>query len=258
MSRRLSVLATFALVVAPLAARGPMAQQAPANDLDAIVRRLEPAALAGRVPDVIEARLACLRLLSASPAPDRVPLLRYTIAYAEWRVAFAPALSPTEQASFIDDAVVQLNEAIRLNGRFAEAMGLLATVEGTQIARSPDLGMTLGPESSAILSRALALDPANPRLLVFRGESLYNTPPEYGGSVKDAESTLRRALQAFDQEPATKPWPNWGRFDAHAWLGKALTDRHDNAGARAELAKALEIAPDSMWARGLMQAVKEP
>lgn len=258
MLRSLTLSAALALVAVPLAARSPVASQAPAADLDAIVHRLEPAALADRVPEVIDLRLACLRLLSASPAADRVPLIRYTIAYAAWRVAFSPSLSPKDQASLLDDAVVQLNDAIKLNGKFAEAMALLASVEGAQIAHTPELGMTLGPESSAILSRALTLEPDNPRVLLVRGEGLYNTPPEYGGSVKDAETTLRRALQAFDREPATKAWPNWGRFDAHAWLGKALADRHDNAGARAEFTKALEIAPESMWAKILLQSVKVP
>lgn len=258
MSRCLSLIAVVALAGAPLGARAPVTQQSPAADLDAIVQRLEPAALAGYVPDVIDARLACLRLLPASPAPDRAALIRYTVAYAAWRVVFSPALSPKDQASFVDDAAVQLNEAIKLSPRFAEALGLLAAVEGAHIARAPELGMTLGPESSAILSRALALEPDNPRLLLFRGQALYNTPPEYGGSVKDAETTFQRALQAFDREPPTKAWPNWGRFDAHAWLGKALADRHDSAGARAEYTKALAIAPDSMWVKTMLQSVKDP
>jgi tetratricopeptide (TPR) repeat protein len=108
-----------------------------------------------------------------------------------------------------------------------------------------------------VLGKALGIEPNNPRLLVFRGQSLLNTPPEYGGSIKDAEAALRRALEAFDAEAAAKPWPNWGRFDAHAWLGQALAARHDNAGARAEYAKALTIAPDSAWVKySLLPQVK--
>ena len=168
-----------------------------------------------------------------------MPLIRYTIAYAAWRVAFSPSVSAKDQTTLLEDAGVQLQDAIKGDARFAEAMGLLSAVDGAKIAHTPELGMTLGPESSAILSRGLGLEPNNPRLLVLRGQGLYNTPPEYGGSIKDAEAALRHALQVFEQEPATKPWPNWGRFDAHAWLGQALASRNDNAGARAEYEKAL-------------------
>ena len=258
MSRRLSLLITLALAVTPMLA-APIARPSAstADDLDAIVQKLEPAAVADRVMDILDARLACLRLLSGSPSPDRVPLIRYTIAYAAWRVAFSPAVSPKDQTMLLDDAAVQLEEAIKNKARFAEAMGLLGAVDGAKIAHAPELGMTLGPESSAILSRALGLEPGNPRLLVFKGEALFHTPPEYGGSIKDAETALRHALQLFDQEPATKAWPNWGRFDAHAWLGQALASRNDKAGARAEYEKALAIAPDSAWVKySLLPQVK--
>jgi len=258
MSRRLSLLIAFALAVSPLLAASPTNVSAhSADDLDAIVQKLEPSAVAGRVMEILDARLACLRLLSASPAPDRVPVIRYTIAYAAWRVAFSPALSTKNQTLLLDAAAVQLEEAIKGNARFADAMGLLAAVDGAKIAHSPELGMTLGPESSAILSQALGLEPNNPRVLVFRGQALFNTPPEYGGSIKNAEAVLRRALQVFDQEPTTKPWPNWGRFDAHAWLGQALASRNDKAGARAEYEKALAIAPESAWVKySLLPQVK--
>lgn len=248
MPRRLHLAIAFVLVFVPLLGAAPArVPPADADDLATIVQTLEPAAVAGKVPDILAARLACLRLLSASPAPDRVPLIRYTVAYAAWRVAFSPGVSGKDQMALLDDATVQLEAAITADARFAEAMGLLGAIDGAKIAHAPDLGMTLGPESSAILGRALGLEPNNPRLLVFRGQGQFNTPPEFGGSIKDAEATLRRALQAFEQEPATKAWPNWGRFDAHAWLGQALASRHDNAGARSEYEKALAIAPDSGW-----------
>ena len=260
MPRRLHLAIALVLVFAPILGAAPARlRPAEADDLASIVQTLEPAAVAGKVPDILAARLACLRLLSGSPAADRVPLIRYTVAYAAWRVAFSPEVSARDQMALLDDATVQLEAAIRADGRFAEAMGLLGAIDGAKIAHAPDLGMTLGPESSAILGQAVGLEPNNPRLLVFRGQGQFHTPPEFGGSIKDAEATFRRALQAFDQEPATKPWPNWGRFDAHAWLGQALASRNDKAGARAEYEKALAIAPDSAWVKySLLPQVKGP
>jgi hypothetical protein len=71
----------------------------------------------------------------------------------------------------------------------------------------------------------------------------------FGGGMDKAEQLLRRSLERFAVEPRDKPWPNWGRFDAHVWLGRALLERGDRAGARAEYDKAREVAPNSGWLR---------
>ena len=55
---------------------------------------------------------------------------------------------------------------------------------------------------------------------------------------------FRRAADLLDAAKDT-PWPNWGRFDAHVWLGQALGKRGDKSGALAEYNKALALAPGS-------------
>ena len=55
-----------------------------------------------------------------------------------------------------------------------------------------------------------------------------------------------------NREPAGRPWPNWGRFDAHAWLGQALGARGDKAAARAEYDAALAIWPGSHWVKNVL------
>jgi len=247
----------FALVLAPLAAIVTAVAQAPAADFGALTTRLEAAALDGDVSALKEARLACLRLLAAPVPADRKIILRYTVAYAGWRLGFMPGLSEKEQGDLLDDAKTQLEAVIAADGRHVEALGLLSAVYGAKIGHNPDLGMTLGPLSGQLLGRALSVDPQNPRVLVMQAQSQFHTPPEFGGSIRDAEATLRRAVQRFEQEPATKPWPNWGRFDAHAWLGQALANRNDKAGARAQYELALKIAPNSAWVKyTLLPAVR--
>jgi tetratricopeptide (TPR) repeat protein len=239
------------------AVAGAFAQSQAATDLPALFNRLNVAAMSDDVAGLKEIRIACLRLLASPPSPDSVPVLRYSVAYAGYRMAFAPAVTDKEQRDFLDEAQAQLEAITKGDARNAEALALMSAVYGAKIAKAPDMGMTLGPASSELIDRAAAAGPNNPRVLLIRAQSQFHTPPEYGGSIKDAEATIRRALQAFDQEPSTKAWPNWGRFDAHAWLGQMLAARNDKAGAKAEYDKALAIAPNSQWVKYvLMPAVR--
>lgn len=232
-------------------------QQTPDPKWTSFVTTLESAALAGRMDELKRARVEMLRSLATAPDDARAPQLRYTIAYAGMRMAFAPSVPEAEQLAMIEDAMAQLNAVLKASPNDVEAMALLAGVMGSRIGKSPELGPTLGPQSSQMLDRAVHLGPTNPRALLISGQAALNTPPEYGGSASRAEGLFRAALKAFDAQAANAPWPNWGRFDAHAWLGQALAARGDKAGARAEYEKALAIAPDSGWVRfSLLPAVK--
>lgn len=225
----------------------------------AAAAKLEKAVLSEDVATAKEVRTTLLRQLAAGPSSPGAPMLRYTIAYAGWRLSFSPKVATTEQEGLLADAEAQLNQAVKADPKFADAYILLASVYGAQIARNADLGMTLGPSSGVMIDRAAALDPANPRLMVVRAQSLFHTPPEFGGDPKLAEAEFRKAIQTFAGQPAGQAWPSWGLFDAHAWLGQALLARGDKAGARAELDAALAIAPDSGWVKyTLMPRVKQP
>ena len=109
--------------------------------------------------------------------------------------------------------------------------------------------MELGPAAQEAVAAALRLQPDNPRVLLQAGSNTFHTPAEYGGGLDQAEALLRRWVSAFDREPADRPWPNWGRFDAHVWLGQVLAAKGDKAGARREYQAALAIQPQSGWVK---------
>jgi tetratricopeptide (TPR) repeat protein len=245
-------LAFLAGAAAVLSAQAQTAATSANAEWPAVAARMEKAVLAEDAAGVKDARTACLSLLAAGPPADRALLIRYTIAYAGWRLAFNPKATAKEQDDLLADAVTQLNLAIKANDKFAEAYGLLNGVYGAQIGKNFDLGPTLGPAAGELIGRALELEPDNPRLVLMRGLAIFNTPAEFGGSTTEGEALIRRAGQLFDKEPADKPWPNWGRFDVHVWLGQALARRGDNAGARTEYAAALKLAPDSQWVRSVL------
>ena len=210
---------------------------------------LERAVLGDDAATMKAVRASCLQAVAAGLPADRAPLTRYAIAYVDWRMSVNPFVSSREQSDYLDEADTQLQEAMKLNDTFAEAPGLLAGVLGIKISKSPMKGMFLGQRSSKLIDRALALEPDNPRIVLQQGVAKFNTPAMFGGSTKEAETLLRRALTLFEKEPPDRGWPNWGRFDAHAWLGQTLVKRGDLAGARAEYDRAASIAPQSGWVR---------
>lgn len=244
MKRTLSLVGLFmaALAIAPEARQSPSTP-----DWSQVTGQLEQAVLGDDAPGIRRARTELLRLLAAGPPSDRAPLVQYAIAYAGWRLSTNPAASARERDDVLDDAEERLKTAVKLDPRFAEGYALLSGVYGLKIANSPMSGMLLGPRSGSAIDRAEGLEPDNPRVLLSRGIGKFNTPAMFGGSMKDAEAYLRRAIDRFTVESPTKPFPAWGRFDAHVWLGQVLAKRGDRAAAREEYRLALEVAPKSGW-----------
>lgn len=214
--------------------------------------RLELAALSGSTQELREIRAQLIRELPHSPGERPEPLGQYAIAYADWRMATLPDVPKSEQNDLLDDAADRLEAILKTSPNRAEALALVGTIYGQQAGRSMIRAIVLGPRSMAALARAAEVESANPRVLLLQGITALHTPSAFGGSRDKAEHLLRRSLDEFSREPRTKAWPNWGRFDAHAWLGQVLRRKGNLDGARAEYQKALAIAPDSPWLRTLL------
>jgi tetratricopeptide (TPR) repeat protein len=218
-------------------------------DWTATTERLERAVRDDDAAAIREARADLLRILAAGPARDHAPLVHYAIGYADWRLSTSPAIGRRERDQLLDDAERQLKAAVEIDPRFAEGFALLSGVYGMKIANSSIKGIVLGPRAGSALDRAMSLEPDNPRVLISQGVSLYNTPRMFGGNPAEAEKSLRAAIEKLAAQTPSKPFPAWGAFDAHVWLGQVLAYRGDKQGARAEYARALEVAPKSGWVR---------
>ena len=231
-----------------------LAQTPPTPAWSAVAGRLERAALSGSTQKLREIRAQLIRELPQSAGGRPEPLGLYAIAYAGWRMATLPDVPRSEQDDLLDDAGDRLEVILKTSPQDAEALALVGAIYGQQAGRSMMRAIDLGPRSMGALEQAAQVESGNPRVLLQQGIAALHTPPVFGGSLDKAEHLLRRSLDAFSREPLTKAWPNWGRFDAHAWLGQVLGRKGDLNGARAEYEKALAIAPESPWLRTITAA----
>jgi hypothetical protein len=213
-----------------------------------IVSRLEKGAAASDANTLRPAIADAQKLADVAGQDRERELALLGAAYGAWRLSTVPGVPPAEIASLLKGADKNLRELLKLNPKSGEAGGLLASVVGMEI-RFGGNKMVLGPEAQSLRETALTAEPGNPRVVLQAAITTYHTPAEYGGGPDKAEAGLRQSIALFEREPAGRPWPNWGRFDAHAWLGQVLAARGDKAGARAEYALALTAWPQSGWVK---------
>jgi tetratricopeptide (TPR) repeat protein len=196
-----------------------------------------------------KARAHFERLLAAK---QHEALVRYYLGYCNYRLVIFYQREKDQELlkKHLDEAITQLEAAVKQNNKFAEAYALLSSCYGQKIGLAPMLGMTLGPRAGMTMQSALALAPDNPRVVLLDAIGAYYKPPMFGGSKETALTGFKRAAELFDREKITDPLqPDWGHAEAYAWLGIAYLDKSDKAAARAAFDRALAIAPEYGWVK---------
>lgn len=79
---------------------------------------------------------------------------------------------------------------------------------------------TYGMQASKDIEEGLKLNPDNPRLYYLRGESIFNTPPAFGGGKDKAKPVFEKALALFKTEKPKPLYPNWGMQRTEEQLAK--------------------------------------
>jgi tetratricopeptide (TPR) repeat protein len=242
---RLLSRAPHLIALSVLAAAAPLRAQAAL--LDSLRPQVESAVVRGDQA-ALDPIIVRLRAAARGPAA-RDPWTHYDLGYALHRRASAMLLGDRIQQAkpLLEEAEKALAKSQELGGG-AVALALRGAVTG-QLAGTGGMitGMRMGPRAFKQLDEALAGAPQDPRVALLNGMTRLNAPRPFGGGPAKGEPELRRAIALFAQDAAKAPAPTWGKVDAHIWLAIALDQLDRRAEARAELQKALALAPGHAW-----------
>ena len=179
-------------------------------------------------------------------------LLHHYHGYALYRLAARHACDEDAEPGCVGRLLKRAEGSLQVSlglGPRAESHALLGSVYGIMIGENGSLGASLGPRIDDLQSRALSLDPENPRVWLLKGIGEFHTPEAYGGGVVPARKALERAALAFQDDAPPPPEPRWGAVDVHVWLGQVLQAAGEIDRAREEYEKALVLEPDQAWVR---------
>ena len=137
----------------------------------------------------------------------------------------------------------------------SHVMALWAALGGMKIALNPMSAMHQGPQNQRTLQRAIDLDRNNPTAWLVSGMALINTPAAFGGGAEAALSPLTQAIELFESGATHEH--QWGHADAYVWRAQAYQRLQDTSKAKQELERALELAPNFVWAKKLLAGLSE-
>ena len=233
-------------------------------DSNATERAIEQAYLCASEPQLAEA----VKPLGVALAADsKNPSLLYERAFAHYAATVPSRATNNKDAMLAEfEQAIALLERVRGQPWEAEACALHANILGFLIGLKGGVsGMTLGPKSNQLMARASKVLPNSPRVLLFRGEALLNTPAAFGGDPIAGVKLLQQAVDLFgamETNPtrATIPaaGPLWGHADALTWLGLGKKKAGDLAAARMAWQQALALEPDYAWVKFVLLPSLDP
>lgn len=141
-----------------------------------------------------------------------------------------------------ESGVADAEKAIALNGKSAEYYRVLGTLCGQVIPANPIMGaLAYGKRAREALDKAIVMDPKSAKARVAHGVGYYYLPVSFGGGPDNAMKDYKQAI-ALDPKSA----------EAYLWMGVALAKQHQNVPAREAFTKSLQLAPERVWAKALL------
>ena len=155
-----------------------------------------------------------------------------------------------EIAAHLNNAIKHLETAVKIDPTFADGWMLLSSAYVHKINVRPFKALRLSRKYRRARSKAVELEPMNPRVKLMKGIIDYELPAFVGGDKKLAEKEMNEALLIFSEEVIDHPFrPSWGHDQVYARLGIIYMDRGDLEDARAAFSRSLELNPDYGWVK---------
>ena len=229
------------------------AQTAPLKWADTLSSEIGKAYESGDLAKVQAARAFAERVATAFPNDG---LILHYEAFALYEEGNLLASRANKDASSLFTRALDLLEKSLKTHPLPETHALMASLDGALIAGDMSRAMELGIASQASQSAAISLGPKNPRVWLLRGVGAIFTPAEYGGGLPLAKENLTHAIELFATDKPKPGEPSWGHAEAYVWLGQVYEKMNDKTKAADAYKKAVEIAPNFMWAKSLASGTK--
>src|SRR5580698_7827758 len=140
----------------------------------------------------------------------------YYAALAQTLAGWNPDLKDKDDNSRKINAYLAKAEAIEKNAETYAVENMSAT---QQMLMDPQTRWaTNGKDASEALQKGMALDPNNPRLYYLQAESLFGTPPQFGGGKDKAKPVFEKSIALFKSAQPKPLYPTWGQAQAEAML----------------------------------------
>ena len=172
------------------------------------------------------------------------PAAQYTLALTQSYLAEVNLeLRMRKEARAAAEKGIQAAEkAVALKPDEAEYHRILGTLCGQVIPANVLAGLKYGKCAMDSVKKALQLDPRSALAWLSKGVGNYYLPPSFGGGTDLAVKDIEKAI-SLDPKSA----------DAYVWLGTVHRKRNANSEARQALEKALQLNPNRIWAKQLLE-----
>ena len=144
-----------------------------------------------------------------------------------------------------DTAITDVQHAIALNNRVADAHALLADLYSAKISGMLS-GIQFGPKANAEIQRAFQLDPSNAQAFGVMGRKYLYAPSRFGGDLDKAIDSFKKAI-ALDLH----------NDEDFVWLGIAYRKKGDSDSAKAAISQALQLNGRSVFAMRVKSGASE-
>lgn len=168
---------------------------------------------------------------------------RLALAYSYAAEVAIEARDKKKAEQLAEAGVEAAKKAISATGANAEYHRLLGELCGQAIPGNPVFGsLKYGQCARDEINKAIELNGKFALAYVSRGVGNFYVPASMGGSIDLALKDFEKAI-ALDSDLA----------DAYLWRGVALRKANRDAEARASLRRALELDPNRLWTKQLLE-----